>query len=141
MTGVIVAELDPAAEALYKRAAPQNAVPMSWTKPPGPPPDCNCRVRWDIAQNVAAAVGGDRLLLMELDPVLPVLAARCRSGVDVCGIWFRAPMVVKEAASADRHWALHQRVLARAEFGHPQLRSVSSLDPRVAERSGSVGSR
>jgi len=131
--GITVAELDPEAEALYKRTPPQNAMPMSWAKPPGPPPDSHGRVRWDIAQNVAAAVGADRLLLMELDPVLPVLAARCRSDVDVCGIWFRAPIVVKEAETADRHWALHQRALARAAFGHPELLRVFSLDPRVGE--------
>jgi glycosyltransferase involved in cell wall biosynthesis len=131
--GITVAELDPQAEALYKRTPPQNAVPMSWTRPPGPPPDSHGRVRWDIAQNVAAAVGADRLLLMELDPVLPVLAARCRSDAEVCGIWFRAPIVAKEAETADRHWALHQRALACAAFGHPQLQRVFSLDPRAAE--------
>ena len=131
--GVTIAELDPAAEALHKHTSSTDAVPMSWIRPPGPPPNSIGRVRWNIAQKVAAAATADRLLLMELDPVLPVLAARCPSSAQVCGIWFRAPIVGRETTPAERRWALHQRALALAAFGHPQLRRVFSLDPRVAD--------
>jgi glycosyltransferase involved in cell wall biosynthesis len=130
-----VTEIDPVAEALLAKTTPRDVVPMSWAQPPGPPADSRGRVRWDIAQRIAGAVGADRLLLTGLDPVLPVLAAHCESCVDVCGIWFSSPVVAEDAAIAYRKWALHQRALIGAALGHPRLQCVFSLDPRISGES------
>jgi hypothetical protein len=119
---------DGAAEAL-RRAERVVSVPSSWLFGPGPPDDSLAALQWDIAQACARDRPTDHLLLMELDTVLPAVAAHRPSICPVSGLWFKPAF--RDVCGAPPPWARHQKVLLARALSYPQLHYIFCLDPDV----------
>jgi hypothetical protein len=119
---------DDAAEAL-RRAERVVRAPSSWLFGAGPPDDSLSALQWDTAQACARAGPTDHLLLMELDTVLPAVAAHRHSICPVSGLWFKPAF--RDACGALPPWARHQKVMLARALSHPQLHCIFCLDPDV----------
>jgi glycosyltransferase involved in cell wall biosynthesis len=139
-SGVDLDVIQPDRETELRLARRPDRMPLTWLVGDGPPQDTFSRKAWDLAQAAALKFRADHLVLMEIDPVLPALAARLPSSSFVSGIWFK-PAGPGDGRAA-RQWALHQGVLLKRALSHPRLLRILCLDPDATEelrnRTGSI---
>jgi glycosyltransferase involved in cell wall biosynthesis len=109
--------------------------PSWWVLGSGPPPDSPPRVQWDLAMAAARESGAEHVAFMELDLVLPALAAHLPATSRVTGIWLR-PAFHHEGADQRPQWALHEKVMLARSLSHPQLHRIFFMDTQAVESLG-----
>jgi glycosyltransferase involved in cell wall biosynthesis len=129
--GIELDVIGPCRESELQHARRPDRMPLSWLSGDGPPRDTFARAAWDVAQAAAGKFKANHLVLMEIDPILPAIAALLPSPALVSGIWF------KPAGPADdwrtRQWALHQGLMLKRTLAHPRLSSILCLDPDATD--------
>lgn len=139
--GLLLDVLPAAAANQLRRAKPVDRVPSSWIFGSGPPEDSVAALQWDVAQDLLQQAPADHLLMMELDTILPALAAHRPSISPVSGLWFKPAFHDVPGGKATPLWARHQQVLLVRMLSHPHLRRIFCLDPEVPNFIGSSAGR
>jgi len=130
--GVELQVLDPRIADDLEAAARPDRIPLSWLIGSGPPGEIFSRKAWDVAQRSAREFGADQLVFMEVDPVLPAVAAHLPAACRFSGIWFGPAR--GSASPSERRWALDQGLLVRRALGHPDLLQLFCLDPAATDQ-------
>ncbi len=130
---VVLDVLTESTDAQLQQLSWPSAAPMGWILGSGPPVGTLPRAHWDIAMQRSADLGSKKVVFMELDLVLPAIAAQFSTPARIAGIWFK-PGFHMEHGTGRPTYVLHEKLLLGRCLQHPNLHRILVMDPEALRR-------